>query len=440
VFLCPAAVAVFGATEAPGSVGRAVMTNLIRNPFGGVLFPVNPTRRSVLGIRAYRSLAEAPAPAELAVVATPAATVPGVVAECAAAGVRAAIVLSAGFSECGPAGAKLEQELGDRLRPGGMRVLGPNSIGVVSPATGINATFAPGMVRPGGVGYVSQSGSLLSALTGAGPEAGRGCSAFLSVGGMIDVGWADCLAHLGDDPHTRSIGVFVESVGDAPTFFAAVRAAAARKPVVVLPARRADVPDEAFGRAGALRVHTLADLFRMTELLAARPGAAGRRLAIVSNAAGPALLAADAVLDDGCELATLSAATVAALDRLLPRPRRHHNPIDVGDDAGPECYARAVAAAARDPNSDGVLAILTPQVAIDPVRAAEPLAGVAAAVGKPVLAVWLWAAASPDCQAVFDKVGIPVFSCPDAAVRTFGYLWRHGTNPNNPAATPGYTW
>jgi acetyltransferase len=430
VFVAPATVAVFGATETPGSVGRAVMSNLIGNPFGGILFPVSPMHWSVLGVKAYRSLAAVPEPIDLAVVATPPGEVPTVLAECAAACVRGAIILSADFREGGPEGAELARQIREHVGPGRMRALGPNSIGVACPRTGINATFAPGKVRPGCIGFVSQSRALLSALAG-GPEAGPGCSAFFSIGAMADVDWADCLAYLGEDPQTRSIGLYVDSLGDPESFFDAVREVTLRKPVVVLKARRAarggdDVPDKAFARAGALRVQTLADLFLVTELLTTVPVPGGRRLTVLSNAAVPALLAADAVLADGCELAPLSPATLMALDRLLPPRWGRQNPVDVGDDADSERYARAVEMAARAPESDAVLAILVPP--IDPVQVAEQFGRVAAEVRKPLLAVCLWGASSPEALTTLERAGVPTFSCPDSAVRTFGYLWRYGAN------------
>ncbi|HKI36614.1 MAG TPA: CoA-binding protein [Gemmataceae bacterium] len=440
VFFAPETVAVFGATEAPDSAGRAVMSNLIRNPFGGVVFPISRTRPSVLGVRAYPRLADVPGDVDLAVVVTPAPTVPGVVAECIAAGVKAAVILSAGFGELGPAGAELERQIVAQLRQSDLRLLGPNCIGVACSYTGINATFAPRMVRPGTIGFISQSGSLLAALASGCPEAEAGCSTFLSVGSMIDVDWADCLAHLGDDPHTESIGVYVDALGDVASFLAAARVVTPNKPVVLLKARRAEGVaraanagqepsfDEALRRAGVLRVQTLAELFRMCQLLTGRPAAVGGRLAIVSNAAGPAALAADALLADGGDLAAPSAETVAALDRLLPAHCARHNPIDVGDDAPPERFARVAAAALQDPGADGLLAILTPAATIDPERTAQLLAELAATTHKPILANWLWGAATPASVAALQRAGIANFPCPDAAVRTFGYLSRHGQN------------
>ena len=408
-FFAPESVAVFGATEVPGSVGRAVLSNLVRNPFGGVLYPVSPGCPGVLGVRAYPSLGDVPAPIDLAVVAAPGPAVPGVLRECAAAGVKGAVVLAAGLGEGGPERVELRRQVAEQARDWPLRVLGPDSIGVVSSRTGINVSFAPAQVRPGAVGYVGQSGALLAAL--AGPEAGPGCSTFLSAGAMADLGWEDCLGYLAEEALTRSIGIAPGLIGDPAALVEAVRAVAPHKPVVVLTKGAAHggqdaVLGEALRRAGALVVHALADLLREAELLAARPAPAGGRVAVVSNAAGPGLLAADALLAEGCE-------TVS--------PHPFPSPVSA------EAFAEAVAVAARDLACDAVLAVLTPQLTLDPVRAARGLAEVAAATGKLILTVCLCGVARPDVTATLERAGVPAFSCLDGAVRTFGDLWRHSS-------------
>jgi acetyltransferase len=415
------------------------MMNLIMNPFGGVVFPVSPTRSSVVGVTAYPRLGVVPSEVELAIVATPAPTVPGVIGECVAAGVKGAVILSAGFRESGQTGEELERQI-DKQRRGKLRVLGPGCMGIACPRTGLNATFGPRTVPAGRIGFISQSGSLLVALAGGDPEAGVGCSSFISVGSMIDVSLDECLTYLGDDEQTACVGVYLESIGDPPAFLAAARAVTARKPVVLLKARRAGARtrnaavardeslDAALSSVGVLRVHMLGDLFRMTKVLAEQSAPRGCRLTIVSNAGGPAVLAADTLLADGGDLAPLAAETIATLDRLLPPHTGRQNPIDAGDDASPERYAKVVGVALQDPNTDAVLAILTPQTTIDPARAAEHLTRLAQASTKPVLAAWLWGAATPASLESLKRAGIPTFSCADVAVRTFGYLWRHGAN------------
>jgi acetyltransferase len=435
VFFDPATVAVFVGPQAPDSVGRAAMANLIRNPFGGTVFPVSPHCSHVLGIKAYPGLGDVPLPVELALVAAPAPAVPAVLAECAAAGVRGAVVLSDGFRECDPGGPELLRETREQVRHTPLRVLGPGSRGVSCSRTGFNATVAPAPVPPGNVGFLSQGGGLLSALVSGGPHEGVGCSAFISVGAMIDVGWGDWLDYFREDPQTEIIGIYLEALADAPSFLAAARKVTPRKPVILVQGGRAEAAagrneslDEAFRRAGVLRVDTLADLLRTAKMLATQPTPRGRRLMILSNARSPAVVAADALAAEGGEPARLAPATVAALDALLPFGWERRNPIDLGGVAVPELFGQAAAVAARDPNCDGLLAVLAPQATADPVRTAEELASVARMSGKPVLASWLWGAASPASLAPLSRAGIPTFACPNAAVRAFGYLWRHGEN------------
>jgi acetyltransferase len=423
----PVSVAVVGATDEAGSVGRTLMANLILNPFGGTIFPISPGRRSVHGIEAYPSLAAVRAPIDLAVVAAPPAAVPDVLAEGREAGVKAAIVMSAD-----PDGARLERRIREGLRPGSPRVLGPGSVGVACPRTGLNATFAPAMIRPGKVGILSQSGALLTALLGGeGPE-GVGCSVFVSVGALADISWAEWLDYLAQDAQTECIGVYLEQLGDARAFFAAARRAARVKPVLLLRGGKgapagascAEVFEEACRTSGVLCVERLGDLLRVADHLTTRPVPKGRRLAIVTNARGPAVLAADALRVGGGSPATPAAETASELARLLPRWDRQ-GPVDVGDDADADRFVWAAAVAARDPNADALLALLTPQATVDPLRAAEGLRRVARACDRPVLACWLWGAATPESLKALRDGDVPTFRSPESAVRMFGYLWRH---------------
>ncbi len=448
VFFAPERVAIFGATEAPESAGRAVMANLIRYQCGATLFPINPKRKGVLGIEAYPSLAAVPLPVDLAIVATPAPAVPGVIRDCAAAGVKGAIIISAGFRECGPDGAELEQRIVAELRHGRLQVLGPNCLGVVCPRTGINATFAPAMVRRGSVGFLSQSGALLTALLSPDLPEHVGCSAFISLGSMLDLGWAEWLHYLGEDPQTEIIGIYAEALGDIRSFIRAVRKVTPNKPVILVKGRRAetaasgdglterlaerdDVLEDLFRRAGVLRVETIPDLLRMAAILATQPVSRGHRVTIVSNASGPAVLATDALLAEGGELAVLAPTTNIALGALLPGGNHHQNPIDLRDDANAARFARAAAIAARDPNSDALLLLLSPHATIDPLKTAELVSRLVPTHEKPILASWLWGAATPASLEVLNQAGIPTFAGPEAAVRVLGYLWQHTENLSN---------
>ncbi|HEV3260153.1 MAG TPA: bifunctional acetate--CoA ligase family protein/GNAT family N-acetyltransferase [Gemmataceae bacterium] len=454
VLFSPRTVAVIGATDAPGSVGRTILWNLISSPFGGTVFPVNPKRPGVLGIRAYPAITAVPAAVDLAVIVTPAAAVPAIVGECVAAGVKGAIIISAGFKETGADGTELERQVLEQLRRGRMRAVGPNCLGVMSPRTGLNATFAATIARPGNVAFVSQSGALLTAILDWSLLAEVGFSAFLSLGSMLDVGWGDVIDYLADDPHTQSIIIYMESVGDARSFLSAAREVALRKPVIVIKAGRTqaaakaaashtgaltgsdEVLDAAFRRTGVLRVDRIADVFHMAEVLAKQPRPRGPRLAILTNAGGPGVLATDALIANGGELARLSPESAAALNQLLPNAWSHNNPVDILGDAGPERYARAVEIAAKDPASDGLLVILTPQAMTDPTQTAEHLKPYATGTGKPLLASWMGGAGVTAGVAILNRAGIPTFPYPDSAARAFTAMWRYSYNLRGLYETP----
>ncbi len=450
----PKRVAVVGASERPGSVGRTVLWNLVSNPFGGTVYPVNPKRESVLGVRAYRSVGDLPEPVDLAVVVTPAPRVPDVIRECVEIGVPGAIVISAGFKEAGPEGAALEEATLREARRGGMRIIGPNCLGVMRPVTGLNATFAGGMALPGKVGFISQSGALLTAILDWSLRERLGFSAFVSIGSMLDVGWGDLIHYLGDDPHTSSIVLYMETIGDARSFLSAAREVARQKPVIVIKAGRTveaaqaavshtgslagsdEVLDAAFRRTGVLRVDSIAHLFSMADVLGKQPTPRGRRLTILTNAGGPGVLATDTLVRGGGELATLSDETRRELDRVLPPHWSHGNPIDVLGDAAPERYAQALAIAEADEHSDGLLVILTPQDMTDPTRTAEHLAPLTRAHGKPVLASWMGGASIAAGEEILNRAGIPTFPYPDAAAQVFNYLWQFSHNLNALYETP----
>ncbi|MFO0929508.1 MAG: acetate--CoA ligase family protein [Gemmataceae bacterium] len=435
VLLAPRSVAVFGACETPGSLGRALMYNLVRNPFGGVLFPVCPQQSSLLGVRAYPRLTEVPGPVELAIVASPAAAVPDVLAECGEAGVKAAIVLSPGFGECGPVAGELEGRIRDRLRGGAMRVLGVSSFGVACPRSGFNATCAPVMVPPGNVGLLSQGSALITAVLDPHQTDRVGCTAAISVGSLLDISWTEWLKYLAEEPNTDCIGIYMERLDDPRAFFAAAREVAAAKPIILVKGGgdgddplRAEVFDEACRCNGVLRVQRLPDLFRMAAHLTTQRRPRGRRLTILTNTQGPEVLAADALRAEGGRLAPLAPETVAALGEVATARWNRKNPIDAGEDADAARFLRAAELALRDPNTDALLVLLTPQAPIDPVRVAEGLRTLARAGGKPVLACWMWGAESAECDRVLRDGGIPSFSVPEAAIRSFNYLCQHAEN------------
>lgn len=448
----PRSIALIGATERAGSVGRTIFENLLAGGFRGSIYPVNPGRAKVLGYKAHRCIAEIPGPVDLAIIATPAPTVPDLIAGCAEAGVRGAVVISAGFKETGAEGALLEREL--LARRGPMRIVGPNCLGVMLPHLGLNATFAAGMAIPGSVAFLSQSGALCTAVLDWSRKEHLGFSAFLSVGSMADVGWGDLLYYLSDDPHTRSIVIYMESIGDARAFLSAAREVSLTKPIVVLKVGRSaagakaaashtgslvgddEVLEAAFRRVGVLRVETVAELFAMAEALGKAPTPAGGRLGIVTNAGGPGGLATDMLIRGGCELAQLTPESIAALDGFLPRHWSRNNPVDILGDASPERYARAVEIVARDPNTDGTLVILTPQAMTDAVATADRLAALAPKLGKPLLTSWMGGESGQRGDELLNQAGLCTFKHPDTAARVFANLWRRAYHLRSVYETP----
>jgi acetyltransferase len=450
----PKSIAVVGATEKAGSVGRTLLWNLISNPFGGTVFPINARRASVLGIKAYPNLAALPQQVDLAVIVTPAPTVPGIIAECVEAGVKGAIIISAGFKESGAAGAKMEQQILEQARRGKLRIIGPNCLGVMSPLTGLNATFAGAMARPGNVGFISQSGALCTAVLDWSLGENVGFSAFISIGSMLDVGWGDLIDYLGSDQQTTSIVIYLETIGDARSFLSAAREVAFTKPIIILKAGRTqaaaraaashtgaltgshEVFEAACRRSGVLTVNRIDELFFMAEVLAKQPRPQGPRLTIVTNAGGPGVLATDALMSAGGALAELAPPTLAALDRILPAHWSHSNPVDILGDADPQRYAKALEIAAQDPNSDGLLVILTPQAMTDPTLTAEQLKPHATSTGKPILASWMGGAEVASGNLILSRASIPTFPYPDTAAQVFDSMWRYSSNLRSLYETP----
>ena len=450
----PRSVAVIGATDREGSVGRTLLHNLLNGEFHGEIYAINPKRESVLGLHCYKDVSSLPNPVDLAVIVTPAPSVPGLIGECFQAGVRSAVVISAGFKERGAEGTRLEREIQAQLGHGKMRVIGPNCLGIMNPLAGLNATFAHDMALPGNVAFLSQSGALETAILDWSLEKKVGFSAIVSTGSMLDVGWADLIDYFGSDPDTRSILLYMESVGDARSFLSAAREVALRKPIIVIKAGRSEaaakaatshtgaltgsdeVFDAALRRCGVLRVQSIADLFYMAETLARQPRPRGPRLTILTNAGGPGVLATDALMANDGELATLSDSSLEALSEFLSPHWSHGNPIDVLGDAGAVEYARAFDIAIRDPSSDGVLAILAPQGMTDPAAIAEALKPYARGFGKPVIASWMGGKLVAAGIATLNEAGIATFPYADTAARAFCYMWRYTYNLRGLYETP----
>ena len=456
VLFRPNAVAVIGASEQEGSVGRTLVWNLISSSFGGTIYPVNHKRKSILGIKAYKTVSDVPEDVDLAVIAVPAQIVPMIVQECVDNGIKGAIIISAGFKEIGESGIQLEREILAIARKGGMRIIGPNCLGVMSPNSGLNATFAQRMAQPGSVGFISQSGAMCTAILDWSHTENLGFSAFLSIGSMLDVDWGDLITYLGDDPKTKSIVIYMETIGNARSFMSAAREVALTKPIIVIKPGRTEaaaaaaashtgsltgsdeVLDAAFRRCGVLRVDHISELFNMAELLGKQPRPKGPNLTIVTNAGGPGVLSTDALLGSGGELTPLGDEMLAELDGILPAHWSHANPIDILGDATPETYAAAVEVAAKDRNSDGLLVVLSPQAMTDPTATATALAEASREVvrHKPLLTSWMGGADIAEGASILNKAGIPTYVYPDTAARMFSYMWQYTKNLQRLYETP----
>jgi acetyltransferase len=443
----PGSVAVIGASAKTGSVGHTVLENLKQSGFRGDIYPVNPKYDSLLGLRAYPSVAALAHPPDLAIVATPAETVPKLVSDCGKAGVPGLIVLSAGFSEVGPRGKDIENELAaTSAKYPSLRIIGPNCLGVMVPAGQLNASFAAGMAKPGRVAFISQSGALCTSILDWSLAEGIGFSYFVSIGNALNVKVGDLIDYLAEDPTTDSIVLYLESVTEARRFMSAARAFTRTKPIVVYKAGRFAesaqaaashtgamagvdaVYEAAFQRAGMVRVDRAEDMFDCAELLARHRTPAGPRLAIITNAGGPGVMAADELLARQGQLATLSPETIGKLNSVLPAHWSHQNPVDVLGDAKPERFAKALEIVVGDANVDGVLVVLTPQAMTDPMATAIRVADIAATFREPVLAAWMGGHAVEPGRQILNQAGIPTYDSPDRAVRAFTYLVAYRRN------------
>ena len=451
----PESVAVIGATERPGAIGAVLMENMLSAPFSGALHAVNPKYRAVRGVKCYRSIVDLPRPVELAVIATPPASVPGVIEECARAGTRAAVVITAGFSEVGPEGAALERAVLANARRYGLRLLGPNCLGLMRPGLGLNATFARGNAAAGTLGVVSQSGAICTALLDWARPNGIGFSSVVSLGGSADLDFGEIVDYLTYDSQTEQILLYIEGIRDARRFVSALRAAARTKPVIVIKAGRHpagvraavshtgalvgadDVFEAAIRRTGAVRVTTLGELVAAAQALSSHVRPGGDRLAIVTNGGGPGVLAADRATDLGLPLAELSSQTVEGLTRVLPANWSHGNPVDLIGDADASRYEAAVSLCLADPNVDGVLAILTPQAMTAPTEVARAVVRSARGSEKPLLAAWMGKEQVSEGREVFKAVRIPVFPTPEPAVEMFAHVSSFYRNQRMLMQTPG---
>ena len=442
----PRSVAVFGASERLDSVGARVFENLANGGFEGELYPINPKRETVLGSRCYPDIESIGAPIDLAVIATPAAGVPEIIQRCGELGVGAAIVLSAGFREAGPPGLELERQITASARRYRMRLVGPNCLGMVRPSVGLNATFSKDNAQPGSLALVSQSGAICTAILDWANARRVGFSTVVSMGDACDVDFGDMLDYLALDAKTKAILLYVEGIGDARSFMSGLRAAARLKPVVIVKSGRHteglkaaishtgalvgadDVFDAAIRRAGAVRAMTVDQLFAAAQLLSKRPRVRGDRLAIVTNAGGPGVMATDRAVDLGVQVAKLSENTLQRLDDGLPELWSGGNPVDILGDASPEHYRLATEACLADPNVDGLLVMLTPQAMTDPLGSAQAVIEASKGRDKSVLACWMGDRHVRESRELLRVHEVPSFRNPEGSVEAFGYLTSYLRN------------
>jgi len=442
----PKAVALVGATDKEGTVGEATLKNLLIGKGKHTVYPVNPSHEVVAGLKCYPSIVAIPEHIDLAVIATPAKSVPEVVEECGKAGVDGVVIISAGFREVGAEGVKLEEEINGIRSKYGLRLLGPNCVGFARPSIHLNATFLKDTPEPGTIAFISQSGALGSAILDWATVSHVGFSLFASMGSMLDLDFGDLIDFLGTDPNTRSIIVYVEGIGNAKKFMSAARGFARTKPIVVLKAGKYntgakavqshtgalagdfEVYDAAFKRVGVLRVDEIGDLFNCASVLDSRRLPSGPKLAIVTNAGGPGVVASDKITDLGGELAKLSDASMKALNERLPPYWSHGNPVDVLGDADVSRYEWAMTNMFGDPNVDGLLAMCTPQGVTPATDLAAMVVRLAKDSQKPVLTVWMGEKGVAEARRKFAENSIPSYPTPEEAVKTYMYMYRYRRN------------
>ncbi len=445
----PQNVAIIGASDVEGSVGYAIVKNFTQMGYTGKVYFVNIRKPEILGVKTYPTVDQVPESVDLAIIATPAKTVPDVMEECGKGNVKGVIIVSAGFKETGPAGKALEEKTLEVAKKYGIRIIGPNCIGIIRPRNNLNATFLDKMPKPGNVAFLSQSGALGSAILDWALHENIGFSNFVSVGSMIDVDFGDLIDYFGSDPKTKSILMYVEGITEARKFMSAARHFARTKPIIVVKSGKFSesakaaashtgslsgedgIYDAAFKRAGIVRVNEIADLFNAAEVLGTQPLPKGPRLAIITNAGGPGVMATDALIAQGGKLAKLSQKTMDTLNAVLPPFWSHGNPIDVLGDAKSERYKVAVEACLNDENIDGILIIFTQQAVSESVEISKNIVELVrnkTFQNKTMLTSFMGYGAVQEANTILNANNIPTYSTPEQAVRTYMYMYDYQRN------------
>lgn len=451
----PKRIALIGVSNNPDSVGGITLRNLVGGGFNGVVYPVNPKREAVFGIPCYPDVKSLPKIPDLAVIMTSAKLVPSLVKACGEVGIHGIIIMSAGFKESGEEGKKLEQQVkSEKAKFPSMRIIGPNCLGVLVPGLNMNVSFADGMPKKGHVAFISQSGALCTSVLDWAYESNIGFSHFVSIGNSMDVSFGDLIDYFGQDPNTKSIVLYVESIADARAFMSAARAFSREKPIIVYKSGRFpesaaaaashtgamasedSIYDAVFRRAGLARVFDFGNIFEFTDLVGRKRIPKGNRLAIVTNAGGPGVMATDSLISLGGKLVKLSDETMKKLNDYLPPFWSHGNPIDVLGDATPERFAKSTEIVLEDENVDAVLVLLTPQAMTDPTATAQAIADMSVKTTKSIIAGWLGGVAMKKGIQIFNKTGISSFAAPEQAIRAFMTLSDYSINLKNLYETP----
>jgi acetyltransferase len=445
----PKSIAIIGASDVEGSVGFAIVKNLTQQGYAGKVYLVNIRKPEILGVKTYQTVMEVPEPVDLAMIATPAKTVSDVVEECGRAGIKGAIIVSAGFKEIGPEGKALEAKVREKAKKHGIRIIGPNCIGVMRPSINLNATFVNKVPKPGKVAFLSQSGALGSAILDWAISENIGFSNFVSVGSMIDVDFGDLIDYFGTDPKTKSILMYAEGITEARKFMSAARHFARTKPIIVVKSGKFSesakaaashtgslsgedaIYDAAFKRAGVVRVDEIADLFNAAEVLGTQPLPRGPNLAIITNAGGPGVMATDALIAKGGKLAKLSDKTLSLLNGVLPPFWSRGNPIDVLGDAQPDRFKAAIDACLNDDGVDGVVIIFTQQGVVEGTDVAKGIVEVVRDrpyQDKTILTSFMGNGAAQEANRIFNENNIPTYTTPEQAIKTYMTMYQYQRN------------
>lgn len=442
----PNTVAVVGASEKIGTIGNALIKNLIDGQFPGKILPVNPKYKTIHGQECFPSVSNLPTEVDLVIIATPIHTVVNIVNECVQKKAGGAVVISAGGKEVGQKGREIEEEILKISYAGGLRIVGPNCMGIIRPSVNLNASFATEMPLTGHLAFVSQSGAICSAILDLAFKERMGFSHFVSIGSMLDIDFGDIIDYLGNDPSAKSILLYIESLTNFRKFMSAARSVSRIKPIIVLKSGRSAagakaaashtgamagedaVYDAAFKRAGIVRVETIEELFDCAELMANQPRPKGSRLAILTNGGGPGVMAADTLALHGHDPAPLAPETIQALDAFLPPFWSRSNPIDILGDASPERFSKALEVCYKSKNLDGVLVILSPQALTEPVSVAQALVDTMKDRFYPVFTCWMGGKSIQKAVEILNNAGIPTYHTPERAVRAFLYMVEYKKN------------